>query len=189
MEVDEVRLNGIVRTEIHDEHACTLILKACDIRPLEAVDSRIDDGLRTVRGCEQSFRLIHTILRQILAEVVCIDEDTHEARHTVLLAELGSASGGVVGHMGADIVHLCEHVRKGAGGAHALFRHMLHVVDGDTVLSVELHPRALGKDVERGADKRAAHLSKVESCLHLILLELIFPPSADAPHVAYRKEA
>ena len=66
---------------------------------------------------------------------------------------------------------------------------MLHVIDRNTVFPIELHPRALGKNIESVADKRAAHLREVEGALHLVLLELILPPSADAPHVAYGKEA
>ena len=112
MEVDEVRLNGVVGTKIHDEHPSAFVLKTSDIGTFEAVDGSVDDGLCAVRRGEQSFGFVHAILRQIVAETVRVDEDTHKARHAVLLPELGGASRCIVGHMRADIVQLREHVGK-----------------------------------------------------------------------------
>ena len=107
----------------------------------------------------------------------------------MLLTELGGTACGIVGHVCADVVQGGKHLRERARGAHTLLRHMLHVIDRDAVLSIKFPPGALGKHVERGADERAAQVRKVEGALYLILLELILPSPADAPHVADRKEA
>ena len=110
--VYEVGLNTIVRTDTHDDDACTLIVVALTEDALRASGSGLDNLLSGIGGGEKSFLRHIPILGQVFTEMVGVDEDADGLGHRFLLSQFLCTTGREVGDAGAQGIHIRHHARE-----------------------------------------------------------------------------
>ena len=101
IDIEEILLNRGVCSDTHHDDTSLLVLIALTIDLLQYLISCLDNGDALTRRSNQALLHEVPVLRQILAESICIQEYPNDRCHRLLLPQLLRTTGSIVLQMKA----------------------------------------------------------------------------------------
>ena len=101
IDIEEILLDRGVCPDAHHDDTSLLILITLAIDLLQHLMSRLDNGDALTRRSNQALLHEVPVLRQILAESICIQEHPNDRCHRLLLPQLLRTTGSIVLQMKA----------------------------------------------------------------------------------------
>ena len=184
--VEEVLLDGALRTDTHHNDTSPLILHPLNEDPIQHLGGCLDDGDRRTGRGDESQLVVFPVLQQVFAEGIAADKDTYNRGDGILATQFLGTSAGIVGDVSPKRFLVGNHPIKGATGADGFLLCQLFI--RHDILSVEFLPSTDNVNIIKGLTYPVLMMFReVKSRSATKVMESLGVSSADAPDIFHRQ--